>query len=1633
MKHLIGLFVLILAMVASGCSSDQVSSGCIDLDGDGYGTGDDCSGPDCDDSVSSCNTDCTTDTDNDSLRDCDDTCLDADSDGYGTGDDCSGPDCDDAVANCNTDCVTDSDNDSLRDCDDPCLDADGDNYGDGALCLGTDCDDNDPNCNSGDCCIDCLDPDGDGYGQGSDCAGPDCNESDENCQQGVCCDDCTDLDGDGYGIGDACSGPDCDDTDIDCNTDCTTDLDGDDLRDCNDPCLDADGDNYGTGAGCSGADCDDTAPDCNVDCVTDIDGDSLRDCDDPCVDSDGDNYGTGAGCLGVDCDDSVATCNTDCTTDLDTDSVRDCEDPCVDVDGDNYGSGPACLGPDCDDAVAVCNVDCLSDIDNDSLRDCDDPCLDLDGDGYGIGEGCLGTDCNDSNPDCQSGACCVDCTDQDGDGYGDGTECIGPDCDDAVFSCNTDCLTDTDNDSLRDCDDPCLDADSDNYGTGTGCLGADCDDAVASCNIDCVTDIDNDAQRDCDDPCIDVDTDGYGEGAGCSGPDCDDAVASCNVNCVADTDNDSLRDCDDPCVDVDSDGYGTGAGCTGPDCDDAVASCNVNCVADTDNDGLRDCDDPCVDVDTDGYGAGAACTGPDCDDAVFVCNVDCVTDSDNDSLRDCDDPCIDVDTDGYGVGAACTGPDCDDDDINVHPGAIEDCVDGIDNNCDNLTDLEDVVSCPPITVTINTWSDPRLISHGRNDSFSASIVPDDPNPTAPFVWSRQWKIVDAQPAGPCNVADVTLSGQSDWQTGSQIQVSMPDVLSKKDCIYTIELRVNLYATDTARMQMINRIPDITSVSNAVFDGSAWRLHVAAGTPLSLTANAWDQDNDNPINFDWSGPDLDVLSCAATSCQSSDGSSPFQTIVNWDSNTTPGNYLLTVEAWDDFEPGVSNQVDVIVEVDNCVWVEQGGSGTGTLGDPLGSIAAGLTQASTSADTNVCVIGAGTFNENLILPVAPNMPDMLGGFDAAGNLSTNRPIIISSVAAGLGFVTGYNGTIHHFSLQQSSTDAVTVTIEGASPVVSDCFISGAAGQSPVGVHVNAQNMAAAPTEPVILGGQVQMSSGASQDATAIRIEESPGADADPDIIGVGQIGVWSCSGVCRAIHLLPGTQAEILNTQSIGASSDDDTAIGIDLEGSNARRVSAIIDGSNNFNVDTQGLRSIAINLWRTTDVQITNNNWIGATWNSAGTQMGLGIADGYVLRDGTVAAGESDNLTISGNMMISGGASWWAQPCNNPGATGEGTDVTVGVLLVGTQTATITGNGRPNDMFGGIFGGNSTIHWDPISRRLPPSAIGLWLIDTDDVTVVGNELRSGTYMDFLDSCPNPDIASDPSPEIPVASAYRDGLPPNDDMGFMPVPGELPSRNTVLDKNGASCAIPPEGVGMGAGLVTWCAAAEINVPQGATAPLLTNNHLAATRGNFLIALWQRAGNGVMAINNTLDSDLVLIPWEPPPNPNSIRKWAVFADNIDPDGLTLINNIIYTHNDDPYDIVSERLCMREAVPNGTNSNIHVLDHNLFYIEGDDLSDPSAPDYVRVTDYSATTNYAPSALNAIAGIGTILGNFADLPGMHEHSEDWQKSMARLTAASAAIDAGASGNLVPPDDIDNERRPNPGGAVDIGHDEYYP
>jgi hypothetical protein len=411
------------------------------------------------------------------------------------------------------------------------------------------------------------------------------------------------------------------------------------------------------------------------------------------IDCDEDDDGSPAS---LDCDDLDATSypgatelcdgiDNDCNTFID-DGIINKDTWYADADGDGYGdmdnSTEACVAPvgyvgdasDCDDtdaAISPAAVEVCDNLDNNCTGFADDGLLlysfyaDTDGDGFG--------DPNTSVDDCAAEA-----------GYvADNT-----DCDDTQYSVapNRSELCDgLDNDCDGDLDEDCeADADGDGWGESL-----DCDDADSAINPDaeelcdgvdnnCDGLIDNDAS-DGSTYYTDADGDGYGDAL--------DEVVACTEPAGTVS---SAGDCDD----TDSSIYpGAIELCNGvdEDCDGLI---DDNCQTDDDGDGyssLVDCNDYDSSVNP---GATEVCDGIDND-------CDTIIDDDATNLQL---SYLDADGDGFGTGATealgCEIPpgyvdnnlDCDDSTANRSPDNAELC-DGIDNNCDLLTD-NDAVDAP---------------------------------------------------------------------------------------------------------------------------------------------------------------------------------------------------------------------------------------------------------------------------------------------------------------------------------------------------------------------------------------------------------------------------------------------------------------------------------------------------------------------------------------------------------------------------------------------------------------------------------------------------------------------------------------------------------------------------------------------------------------------------------------------------------------------------------------------------------------------------------------------------------------------------------------------------------------------------
>ena len=651
------------------------------------------------------------------------------------------------------DCNGQTDEAGTIDCIAWFVDADDDGHGDPAtgLCLcsaqgdhrvavGDDCDDTRAFVHPGvqDVCGNGLDDDCDGWPDGAGCSG--------------CTTYFKDVDGDGHGVtGDSTClespdiaghytapvGGDCQDGDPAihpgaveaCNgfdDDCNDLVDEDGATGCTIYFRDADVDRYG------------------------VTGESR------CLCQPGNRY---TATQGGDCDDAdravnpgrTESCNLvddDCDGQVDEADSVGCVPWFQDGDGDSYGDDASlkCLcgpsgqwttknGGDCNDgdfmvkpgATEKCNLkddNCNGQTDEFGATGCMPWYLDADGDGYGVSgqSKCLcrpddtyrapfAGDCDDADPDRSPGAmeACGNAIDEDCDGATDeemslGCEYLYHDVDGDDYGVTTDAR--------------CLCAPLDHY---RGHRPDDCDDADATVNP--------------------------GAPERCGGGD---------ENCDGVTDGEGATGCVFFYRDRDVDGYGlAGTGrclCTAlgelraldsDDCNDANASihpgatevCNGlddDCNGATDGIGADGCRTYYVDQDRDGFGvegtAQCLCTPTppqdapfpgDCDDARALtfpgalenCNGiddDCNGRTDEEGAQGCVRHFRDSDDDGYGdpgFSKCLCGPstdypvtrgdDCDDLHSQVNPDAAESC-DGLDNDCNGVTDGEGAAGCSSV-------------------------------------------------------------------------------------------------------------------------------------------------------------------------------------------------------------------------------------------------------------------------------------------------------------------------------------------------------------------------------------------------------------------------------------------------------------------------------------------------------------------------------------------------------------------------------------------------------------------------------------------------------------------------------------------------------------------------------------------------------------------------------------------------------------------------------------------------------------------------------------------------------------------------------------------------------------------------
>ncbi len=419
----------------------------------------------------------------------------------------------------------------------------------------------------------------------------------------------------------------------------------------------------------------------------------------------------------------------ECTTDLGCDDENICtDDACVNGQCQYTNNsvpcddGNACSTNDhCQDGV--CAGDTTMDCDDDNVcttDTCDDTqgCVHInnsaaceDGDLCTVGDIC-------EDGDCVPGTA-KDCSHLDG-------QCLVGTCDSSTGDCETDPRpngTTCDDGQACSTNDHCQD------GVCTGDSQLDCDDD----NV-CTTDTCDDTlgcvhaynQAPCDDgnACTENDTCEQGF---CSGDavDCDDGNVCTTDSC------DPQAGCDhanntDPCEDGDDCTVGDtcqDGGCqpgAARDCDDSNVCTDDSCVqglgcVNANNSDACDDGNSCTEGD---YCQGGTChpgAGLDCDDdnpcTDDLCDTGtgCYHEFNTDSCDD-DDPCtmndvcyegncigepLDADDDGHVADGCPGGTDCNDSDPAINPDVFEGpagsgvCDDGIDNDCDGFTDVDD--------------------------------------------------------------------------------------------------------------------------------------------------------------------------------------------------------------------------------------------------------------------------------------------------------------------------------------------------------------------------------------------------------------------------------------------------------------------------------------------------------------------------------------------------------------------------------------------------------------------------------------------------------------------------------------------------------------------------------------------------------------------------------------------------------------------------------------------------------------------------------------------------------------------------------------------------------------------------------
>lgn len=1058
-------------------------------------------------------------------------------------------------------------------------------------------------------------------------------------------------------------------------------------------------------------------------------------------------------------------------------------------------------------------------------------------------------------------------------------------------------------------------------------------------------------------------------------------------------------------------------------CDGVANACGATADEGCDDDGDGYCDARMEAVGAvpvacplNGPGAGADCN--DADAAVHPDQAErCGGGDDNCNAR-VDEGCDD-DGDGYcaagvtvvsGSGACTQQNDCSDTDAQVNPGASEVCGNLKDDNCDGATDLGDATACPRLDVDIAT--NPVRLRRGQTVTLSATIAPND---TA-LALTRSWRVVSAFPTASCDVSDVGLGVPTNTPGGSQVVMTAPVTPGREGCTYATELVVGGYGRDTVLVQLTNA-PPVVTVRDAAFDGTRWVLWAASNTVQQRNIILDIQDPDDASNT------VTLGGACATGCSGTHTGGAY--VATFAPSLPAGTYEVPVTVGNGVDAPFTTTLEL--RVVNCVWASSSGGGTGSSPvNTLGSLQAALNLAASSPGTAACVVGGGTFAQDVVVPASPNAPDLVGGFftDGGRNAAARATLNVTH-PEGLRFASGYTGRVVHLNVGRDANATFTgrvaaVTVRDASPAL--LSLTARVGFADTSVGVDVVDTAVAPDNvaPLVSALSLEMAGFSAATVTGVEVTSAPGLRAHPVLINPAINVGGPTADAFRGVHVRAGGAVTVRGGElMVGSYSGRGCAV--DLDGTDVAPVTASILGTTR--VGATGLsESVTLRLRHTENVLVKGNALLGNTGYGSGSRVAAVIADGDVDVDGTLVPGGSTGLRVEDNVTLMPGIHLDFSSCQ------AGT-VAAGILLVGTQNAVIRGNGRPLGRNAGIFGAFGYGTWSPALRAAPPTAPGIWLLDTEDVEVTDNQVHAGTVYNACGS--SAPMGSTTAPTV----GLQDGLPPNPAF-TTPLEARSGSVRTILSRNTISCGPRTNAFTFPDTPIPQCAALQVNGPRGVDAPRVLNNQVSGTRGAVTMAYWQQGGSGVVLAHNLLTTDMD-VPTRlgvSAPAAGSVTKWPLRLDQMEPAGVTLLNNVVLNRAEPPWDAPGGRLIVRETVAvAGASSRVADMRGNMLLVEA---TEPSTQTYVLLEDGAAPRALVGSALHqlgATLGVAVAGSNGVANPQLLRFDEAFERAANRLAPGSPALNAALP--LTDADLLtDAEGDPRPDvvfGLPDTGPDEF--